>query len=170
MSLPNPGMSFTPFDPLPESDLNKLDQNITGLQDWSAFDAATFPVSLLSNASITPGKRTGGFAIGTVNGNSASVAITGLDFTPKEVSNFWRPASSTSSLSGSHGTSIGTTHHSAAWNGTCRNSSTSLSFLVISSTTAAVTCGGTVTSYNSDGFTVGFSTTSNLDFTYIARG
>ena len=45
MSLPNPGMSFTPFDPLPASDLNDMVENIealaagTGLND----DAVTAP-------------------------------------------------------------------------------------------------------------------------------
>lgn len=45
MSLPNPGMSFTPFDPLPAADLNDIVENIealaagTGLND----DAVTAP-------------------------------------------------------------------------------------------------------------------------------
>lgn len=45
MSLPNPGMSFTPFDPLPASDLNDIVENVealsagTGLED----DAVTLP-------------------------------------------------------------------------------------------------------------------------------
>lgn len=45
MSLPNPGMSFTPFDPLPASDLNDIVENIealaagTGLND----DSVTAP-------------------------------------------------------------------------------------------------------------------------------
>src|SRR5687767_8010800 len=36
MPLPNPGMSFTPFDPLPASDLNDIVENIEALADGSA--------------------------------------------------------------------------------------------------------------------------------------
>lgn len=56
MPLPNPGMSFTPFDPLPASDLNDMVENIEALQDWSAFTANTLPASLLTDDSIGGGK------------------------------------------------------------------------------------------------------------------
>ena len=36
--LPNPGMSFTPFDPLPASDLNNILENIEALADGVNFD------------------------------------------------------------------------------------------------------------------------------------
>lgn len=36
MPLPNPGMSFTPFDPLPASDLNDIVENIEAIQDGSS--------------------------------------------------------------------------------------------------------------------------------------
>lgn len=51
MALPNPGMSFTPFDPLPASDLNDLVENIEALQDWSAFDTGTLPANLIDFSS-----------------------------------------------------------------------------------------------------------------------
>lgn len=41
MALPNPGMSFTPFDPLPASDLNDLVENIEALYDHSAWPTGT---------------------------------------------------------------------------------------------------------------------------------
>lgn len=41
MALPNPSMSFTPFDPLPASDLNDLVENIESLADGTGFDAAS---------------------------------------------------------------------------------------------------------------------------------
>ena len=47
MPLPNPGMTFTPFDPLPASDLNDIVENIAALQDWSAYDVNTFPQRLI---------------------------------------------------------------------------------------------------------------------------
>lgn len=52
MPLPNPGMSFTPFDPLPASDLNDMVENIEALQDWSAYTAASLPGSLLAADSV----------------------------------------------------------------------------------------------------------------------
>lgn len=36
MPLPNPGMTFDPFDTLPASDLNKIVENIEALEDGSA--------------------------------------------------------------------------------------------------------------------------------------
>lgn len=51
MSLPNVGMSFTPFDPLPASDLNDLVENIEALADWSAYDNNTLPKSLVGDGS-----------------------------------------------------------------------------------------------------------------------
>lgn len=46
MALPNPGMTFTPFDVLPASELNDLVENIESLADGSGFDSgATFPFS-----------------------------------------------------------------------------------------------------------------------------
>lgn len=45
MSLPNPSMNFTPFDPLPASDLNDLVENIEALADGTGLndDAVTAP-------------------------------------------------------------------------------------------------------------------------------
>lgn len=56
MPLPNPGMSFTPFDPLPASDLNDIVENIEGLQDWSAFDAGSFDVALIAAGGLPASK------------------------------------------------------------------------------------------------------------------
>lgn len=39
MPLPNTGMSFTPFDPLPASDLNDLVENIEALADGTGQDS-----------------------------------------------------------------------------------------------------------------------------------
>lgn len=42
--LPNPGMSFTPFDPLPASDLNDMVENIESLADGTGVDPGAIPV------------------------------------------------------------------------------------------------------------------------------
>lgn len=41
MPLPNPGMTFTPFDVLPASDLNDIVENIEALQDGSSAAVTT---------------------------------------------------------------------------------------------------------------------------------
>lgn len=48
MPLPNT-MSFTPFDPLAAAELNDMVENDDALQDWTAFDAGTLPVTLLDS-------------------------------------------------------------------------------------------------------------------------
>lgn len=49
MSLPNPSMSFTPFDTLPASDMNDLVENIESLADGTGFDAGSIPASALAS-------------------------------------------------------------------------------------------------------------------------
>lgn len=88
MPLPNPGMVFTPFDPLPASDLNDIVENIEGLQDWSAFDNATFPIALIDDGDIPTAKIADGavtstklaenFLRGRVQANTSNSAPTGL--------------------------------------------------------------------------------------------
>lgn len=79
MSLPNPGMNFTPFDPLPASDLNDMVENIEALADGSGID----------DGAVTPAKRSGGFKIGIIPGSTfgstGNKAITGVGFQPKLV-------------------------------------------------------------------------------------
>jgi hypothetical protein len=51
MSLPNPGMNFTPFDPLPASDLNDLVENIEALSDGSGLeDDSIAPENLVAGS------------------------------------------------------------------------------------------------------------------------
>jgi len=52
--LPNPGMSFTPFDPLPASELNDMVENIESLADGSGFDdASILPKYLVAGTGST---------------------------------------------------------------------------------------------------------------------
>ena len=74
MPLPNTGMSFTPFDPLPASQLNDLVENIEALADGSGLDAGA----------ITPDLRSGGFATGALTVSSGGgKTVSGLSFQPK---------------------------------------------------------------------------------------
>src|ERR1044072_8828133 len=49
MPLPNPGMTFTHFDPLQASELKDLVEKIENLQDWSAFDDTMLLSSLFED-------------------------------------------------------------------------------------------------------------------------
>lgn len=51
MPLPNPGMTFTPFDPLPASDLNDMVDNIEALADGSGLDSGIIESSHLKTSS-----------------------------------------------------------------------------------------------------------------------
>lgn len=74
MPLPNPGMSFTPFDPLPASDLNDMVENIEALQDGSAFDAQGIPGGkVLLNP--PQGFMINGKIARTVSSNNITIAI-----------------------------------------------------------------------------------------------
>jgi hypothetical protein len=77
MSLPNPGMDFTPFDTLSAAELDDMVENIEALAAGTG----------LNDSVVTPDKRTGGFKVGSLaspagTGNSA---VTGVGFTPKMV-------------------------------------------------------------------------------------
>lgn len=77
MSLPYPGMDFTPFDILTASELDQMVENIESLADGTGLDAAA----------VTPSKRSGGFKVGSIAGSTFSTTgskpITGLGFKPK---------------------------------------------------------------------------------------
>lgn len=45
MPLPNPGMNFTPFTPLPANDLNDMVENIESLADGTGIDNGSIPAS-----------------------------------------------------------------------------------------------------------------------------
>lgn len=48
-TLPNPGMSFTPFDPLPAADLNDMVENIEAIANLSVFADGDIPRNLVAN-------------------------------------------------------------------------------------------------------------------------
>lgn len=63
MPLPNTGMSFTPFDPLPASDLNDLVENIEALAAGTGLDTAVVTGDKLATANsaylaFSPGGNT----------------------------------------------------------------------------------------------------------------
>lgn len=77
MPLPNPGMSFTPFDPLPASDLTDLVENIEALADGSGLADGAVTGAKLSTSAIKIGyaERTTVFTTTTAN---AFVDVTSL--------------------------------------------------------------------------------------------
>ena len=49
MPLPNGGMTFTPFDPLPASELNDMVENIESLADGTGLDNGSVPKTALKS-------------------------------------------------------------------------------------------------------------------------
>lgn len=58
MSLPNPSMTFTPFDPLPASDLNDLVENDQALAAGTGLDNLSIATGKIANSAVTPDKWT----------------------------------------------------------------------------------------------------------------
>ncbi len=56
MSLPNPSMTFTPFDPLPASDLNDLVENDQALAAGTGLDNLAVTTSKLALGAVIPEK------------------------------------------------------------------------------------------------------------------
>lgn len=56
MSLPNPGMVFTPFDPLPASDLNDIVENVEALADGSGLNDLAVTTAKIDDGAITSEK------------------------------------------------------------------------------------------------------------------
>lgn len=82
MPLPNPGMNFTPFDPLPASDLNDIVENIESLADGTGFDAGSLGANPTAiNAGAT---GTGFYEIGRTTLASAGDTITVTGFAARK--------------------------------------------------------------------------------------
>lgn len=71
--LPNPGMNFTPFDPLAASELNDIVENVESVSDGSGFalDDNVIPANALATSAITLG-----LAVTTTNTTVATGAVT----------------------------------------------------------------------------------------------
>ena len=79
MALPYPTKVVLPFDIATAQDMNERHANDVALANGSGLD----------NGAVTPDKRSGGFAMGSIPsatlGTTGNKAITGLGFTPKHV-------------------------------------------------------------------------------------
>lgn len=53
MSLPNPGMSFTPFDPLTAAEQNDLVENIEALADGSGLDDSAIATAKIADGAVS---------------------------------------------------------------------------------------------------------------------
>lgn len=83
MSLPNPSMSFTPFDVLPASDLNDLVENIEALAAGTGLNNQVITSSKLSLTTAYQGNNTSGTTASTTytstlsgGGTTPTVTIT----------------------------------------------------------------------------------------------
>jgi hypothetical protein len=77
-TLPNPGMSFTPFDPLPAADLNNIVENIEAIADLSVFANGDIPINLLANYSAGKSNyvESGCVITGTAYGSTLAWSMT----------------------------------------------------------------------------------------------
>lgn len=79
MALPNPGMVFTPFDPLPASDLNDIVENVEALAAGTGLNDASVTAEKIDTGAITLGyvDKTSNF---TTSASSATL-ITDMSLT-----------------------------------------------------------------------------------------
>lgn len=78
MALPNPGMSFTPFDPLAASELNDIVENVEALATGSALDNNAITTADITDANVTPAKWTNPYKFSVTNSTGKTVT-TGAD-------------------------------------------------------------------------------------------
>ena len=56
MALPNPGMSFVPFDPLPAASINQIVANIEALAAGTGLNDGVVTTAKILDASVTNAK------------------------------------------------------------------------------------------------------------------
>lgn len=162
MSLPNPGMSFTPFAVLPASELNDIVENIEALADGTGFDAGA----------VGPEDRSGGYYIGTISGATLGTtgvkAITGVGFTPKMVRFSMLPSVSSNSIVGNgYGAMTAAAQYTVMWAGTsasatwARNSYTTACIGWTQITTTTPSLLAAYSSMDADGFSINVINAAN---------
>lgn len=164
-NLPFPGKVYNPFDILTAEELNEDVANIESLADGSG----------IGDGAITPDKRAGGFATGTLNGNSATVTISNLGFRPKavEFAGLWSDSTSfaqTFSGVAVDGSPISnySSYMIVGSTGLVARTSSATHCIRVVSTVGAVQNLGAVTSFTSTGFVVSFTATQNTDYYFVA--
>lgn len=171
MSLPNAGMSFTPFDPLTAAEQNDLVENIEALAAGTGLD----------NSVVTPDKRTGGFKIGTMTaatfGSTGNKAVTGVGFTPKLVRFTVLPGASASvaltgsgAMTASNQYAVWATANASSGNAAL-NSYTTSAVAHGPSSSSTATMRAAYVSMGADGFTINVTTANaSYDVGYEAYG
>ena len=77
-------MAFTAFDILTAEEQNNLVENIEALASGTGLGDASVNTDAIADGAVTPAKRSGGFATGTLDVTSTGAkSITGLSFAPK---------------------------------------------------------------------------------------
>lgn len=117
----------------------------------------------LADASVTPAKRSGGFAIGTfTKTTTGSVSVTGLSFQPKFIKLSLMISATTGSFFTAEGAADGTSQYSYGAAGTTAPGmsrwSVTTSCMNVRNVSGTSIVVATFTSFNSDGFTLNFTT------------
>ena len=162
MPLPNPDQEFTPFDPLPASELNDLVENIEALADGSGLDALA----------VTPDKRGGGFFIGTIASSVFSTtgikSVTGVGFTPKLVIFTVLPTDANGGNRMGSGAMTPSSQYATATAGTGRARSTARFMLVLVNDSSSINTSASYVSMDADGFSFNVNVNSSANFDYLA--
>lgn len=78
MALPNPGMTFTPFDILTAEEMNNLVENIESLATGTALDDSSVTTNKIANANVTSAKLATNFLKGRFQANTTNSDVSGL--------------------------------------------------------------------------------------------
>lgn len=176
-NLPNPGMSFTPFDILTAAEMNDLVENIEALATGSGIGDGAIGTTGIANNAVTPAKRSGGFKVGVIPGSTLSTTgvknITGVGFQPKMVVFRTLGADANTASTVAWGASDGTSQYfvcsyaTGATNTAGRMTGTDACVAIMASPTA-LGLKASLTSLGSDGFSLDVTTALNFDVAYEA--
>lgn len=187
MGLPYPGMDAVPFTPLTAEFLDDIISNIESISGGTGFATSAITTASLADsnvttgklaaAAVTPDKRSGGFAIGTVStgvlGSTGNSAITGLGFQPKLVRfTSLMPAGTVSGQLSVGAMTASAQFLAAVGDSSATSSRNSRTDACIGYLGAGLSTWNLVASYvsmDSDGFTINVSTaSSSLPFAFEA--
>jgi hypothetical protein len=134
---------------------------------------ATVDGKYLKSASVTPAARTGGFKVGTFTSpaSTGSFAVTGVGFKPKGLIIFSGLSSNSTTATSMFGAADSTSQFSvfATSNSTSFRRAIATSILnVISTTDGSTSAAASLSSFDSDGFTLNFTTAAASTFYYMA--
>jgi hypothetical protein len=153
----NAPQNFTPFEPLPASRLNNIDEDILALSDGSG----------LEDGAVTPAKRSGGFYVDIIPpatfASTGNKTISGIPFRPKLVRFDILQTNSSGTPGGGSGVADGTNQY--VW-GFSTGRETSTSHCIIRASAGGgggVSMRASLVTFTDDGFTINVDVASDAN-------